>query len=467
MSVPVYSDVTPRFREAYGILQWEGEYILGESVSSLCKTPDTEVERQYFENGVLVYNPYVSPHYYLDTLDNNLIPGHVVPLKNVPTSARLVGDWILLNEFVSLYEEHGERWLGEPTTSTLWNPQLERYEQYFENMAAFRYEGDPPDRVRFLPAGEMKYSLTGCGEVGLENPLVSPPVDPSYSGELDSNLAKVAESRLGSSFVGLQLTGDFWADDGKKELIYENVAIYADESSPMGISLRPLPVILGYPTDSLETPQEGMYFRAISGEQGYNIPGYFNSFISLHSGHELAGEPISRLQDLGNSITQQCFENYCLRYDPKLSPREQVSLLPLGIEYKGSVDTSGSSPSSTSPSSSTSSAPSPTPLPTQTPALEMFIWVLYSQITSVQSQMFGVCVQAGDDALYEYSARLLFPSDGNNFSFPSPDDKGCAYVKLPPIEKSNGTLIEYQVCITSSWGERLCANDNFLIWGNP
>ncbi len=43
---------------------------------------------------------------------------------------------------------------------------------------------------------------------------------------------------------------------------------------------------------------------------------------------------------------------------------------------------------------------------------------------------------------------------------------GQTHLSLPPAQAQNGTLIPYQVCLTSNIEKRVCVKDNYLIW-NP
>ncbi len=447
-----YHFVDPRFREIYIFLHWEGESILRGEVSSLCKNTATGIEKQYFENGILVYDPKAS-QFYLESLDIESIPEYVVPLQNEPSNARKIDGYLILEDFASLYDEYGERWLGKPATSTLWNSKLRRFEQYFENIAMFRFENDPPGVVHFMSYGRRKYTAHDCQEGSITTHSDEiPTLTPNFG------LARIAETRLGYAFIGQVVLSEYQAEDGKREVIFENVVAYADPDSPIGVSLRPLARLLDVPTDSLESPREGMSFRAIEDGKGYNIPDYFNNFIHLHSGHELSGEPITRLQDMGDGVWQQCFANYCLKYDSHASSQTQVSLLPLGIDYKATIYSPAPTP--TSP---------PTPVPTQVPSIELGIWVLHDKISTSQSQIFGACAFEGDKLLQDYVAdlRVFISSDEKSYPFSAPNESGCTYLTLPPIVESNGTTIEYQVCITTSWGKTLCEEESFLIWENP
>ena len=125
--------VAPRFREIYRQLYWDGVPILGEPISNLILVPGSEIEKQYFDNGVLIYNPEISPHFYLEALD---------AYKRI-------------------------------------------LEQHLEDFGLYRYEDDPPDTIHFISYGVQKYaSETGTPEIDHSTPTVTPlTVTPTHPQE--------------------------------------------------------------------------------------------------------------------------------------------------------------------------------------------------------------------------------------------------------------------------------------------
>ena len=268
---------------------------------------------------------------------------------------------------------------------------------------------------------------------------------------IHNELAQIAESQLGSFFLGQLVSIQDIDNDNIQEVIFENVIITSNPNNKIGFSLKPLTKLLEITPSPLESPRENMVFRSIKEGKGHNIPHYFHTFIHHHLGYDISGEPITHLLDMGNGTKQQCFTNYCLRYDPQASPNEQVALLPLGKGYHESRDQELTEKT----------------LPGQTSKLELGVWVNQKRIPSSKPQAFGVCAHLGNDPLQDYSASLSISSQKISHRFPPPDKGGCTYLSIAPIQESNGTEITYQVCIKTSWGERCCEEDKFLIWDNP
>lgn len=184
--------VDPRFREIYNPLVWDGTSILGKPISSLIHILGSDIEKQYFENGVLVYNPEVSPRFYLEALD--LITNSEcssVPAEYLSESdVQYVNGYILSKNFSAIYNEFGARWLGKPTTNTCWSPEKRRLEQHFENIGLYQFEDDAPDVVRFIPYGVQKCANVDC-QSGLDNTTHQnspPPVVPTDIPQEKANI---------------------------------------------------------------------------------------------------------------------------------------------------------------------------------------------------------------------------------------------------------------------------------------
>ena len=111
---------------------------------------------------------------------------------------------------------------------------------------------------------------------------------------------------------------------------------YAPVSNPGNVRLRQLSTLLGIPADPLvaKNPHPQLVFYEIDGGLGHNVPKPFDDFIALHGGKDLAGKPISEVyQAEGEQVYRQCFENYCLDYDPTAGESLRVRLVPYGRLY--------------------------------------------------------------------------------------------------------------------------------------
>jgi len=217
--------------------------------------------------------------------------------------------------FEALYIElGGARMVGLPLHPVQYNPKLQRFEQYFENLGFFQSENDPEGTVKLIAIGAWK-----CGAKCDHTPPNESQVQ--LPRGIDNSVS-LALNRLDPSFTGLPLTEPFVAADGITEQIFENVAVCIDPDFPAGIRLRPLLKILG-----------------VNSEPGnFEIPTFFQEYLNRNSGLELSGQPISKFKHLSDNVFRQCFENLCLDYRENFPEELQVRPAPLGYSYKNLFD---------------------------------------------------------------------------------------------------------------------------------
>ena len=443
-----YYVIDPRFEELYQQLQ--GREILGPPISNKKYVAGTNLEKQYFEAAVLVYDPDSSPRYYLESI------GYEAGFSDLPNAdpenpnVRFVNGFIIPVEFAKLYDElGGSRWVGQPLTRARKNPEKGTVEQYFENLGFFRFEDDPPGTVRLMP-----YGLWRCAGECSKYPNIQNASVRSHSLEVQQSPFADVVARLGEDFTGQALSEPYRGEDRRVEQVFSHVVIVEDHDSGLGIKLRPAARLLDIQRDPPQSPEADreMYFREVEDGLGYYIPAAFIDFISRYSGFELSGEPISRAEPNENGLIQQCYENYCLSAR-SAGEDLQVEMVPLGEQYKQDITL----------------APSPTSEMEEERNIILDVWEQSPQISSQEQQQIGSCIHEGDLPLAGIQARLdvTIPGMGlRTYQLPQTDQGGCSFYTLEPIQAENGTPIDYQVCFTGSGGEKYCRRDSFLIWGN-
>lgn len=445
-----YYLVDPRFSELYDRLQ--GDEILGPPISNKKYVAGSNLEKQYFEGAVLVYDPDNSPRYYLDPV--GIDAGFSDLPNNDPENpaVRYINGYIIPPEFSRFYDEMGgERWVGLPLTRARLNPEKKTIEQYFETMGFFRFEDDPPGTVYLMPYGLWKCAGECAKYPGVENAGISR----STGEEIQSPFGE-AISRFGVQFTGDALSTAFRAGDGNIEQIFHNVVLYEDSTNPLGVSLRPVSALLDLNRDPYQVHQKDSteYFREIEPGSGFYIPVYFMDFIDRYFGFEISGEPVSRHEEIREGVRQQCFENYCLLHDALAEPGQQVRVKPLGQKYKDSFYQTTKKPA----------------IETQRQRdIQLDIWEQSPQISSQENQQIGACIHESGSPL-EYAQAVLTVTTENQgvitYPFSPTDSGGCSFLELDPIQAQNGTTIDYQVCFQGIDGQEYCKKDSYLIWGN-
>ena len=445
-----YYLVDPRFSDLYARLQ--GEEILGPPISTKKYLSGTNLEKQYFEGVVMVFDPDNSPRYYLEPV--GIDAGFSDLPNNNPENPgiRYLNGYTIPADFAQFFDQMGgERWVGLPLTRARLNPDKNRIEQYFENMGFFRFEDDPPGAVYLMPYGLWKCAGECSQYPGVQNAGISA----STPEEVESPFGE-AIARFGTQFTGKKLSGAYRADDGSIEQIFQNVVLYQDQSTPLGVSLRPVSSLLEQAGENYQakSEQDEGYFRVLAAGAGYMIPTYFMEFIDRYFGFEISGEPISALEEIRDGVSQQCFENYCLLYDAKAANGQQVRILPQGQKYKDAFN---------------KNAQDPAQEPEVVRHIQLDIWEQLPQITSQEYQQIGACVHEAGQPLVNAQAvaRIYTQETGTiTYSFDPTDSGGCSFLMLDPIQAPNGTTVDYQVCFQGLGSEDYCKKDSFLIWGN-
>ncbi|MEJ2348836.1 MAG: hypothetical protein P8Y03_03525 [Anaerolineales bacterium] len=444
-----------------------------------------------------------------------------VPNPGVPDS-RYVNGHVIYADFMPLYEQlGGARLAGRPLTEARYNPDKARIEQYFENLGFYRLENDPSGDVRLLA-----YGAFACDQRCRYQP---PPASIPSLRPLLPEPFSTEVARLGLNFVGRTLSEPYINSDGQLEIIFENLVlvteaeipiekgfqlpfhiwlpqIFASEAapekeaareevfrvylplilvtakaeaqngggirvqfnlelplvSPQGakeaplVSPRPIVEQLGFEPQPPTEPSEDalMVFYPTEGDKGHNVPFYFNDYLLRHGGLKISGAPITEVYSYRDGIFRQCFENLCLDFDVTASADERLKPAPLGAAYKERFYNQANDFIKSQSLDN----------------IHMQVWEGQSFVSSRDSQEIHVTVTENDVPLRNREPVLILTLPDNTrseYHFPPTGDNGQTALTLDPISAPNGALIAYQVCLDGIGDDRLCVNDNFLIWNYP
>jgi hypothetical protein len=265
-------------------------------------------------------------------------------------------------------------------------------------------------------------------------------------------------ARLGGPAVfGSILLKPQMVEDGNIQQVYDTAIFYASPENPGQIHLRPLPMMLNYETQPPveRISHEQLVYYEINGGLGHNVPRPFDEFIATHGGRDLAGDPISEVMRLPEGIFRQCFENYCLIYDPSASDAMKVRMAPLGKEYL-------------------QLNPPPEALQIRNifnpDRITMVISADRPTLNDNQEQYIRLMVQQKDNGLplERVEANLILQAPGytsQRFDFVPTDSNGMSVLVIPPlINMANGTRLSYEVCLNLPSEEPICNRDSYLIW---
>ena len=447
--------VDPLFREFYDMLG--GAKTIGPAISPVFTLNNRKY--QYTQNALLEYDTDNAPSERFRLANLGLDMGITEPVVAKPTQTGLTytDGHVIFKNFISIYNKlGGSRYVGKPLTEVHFNPEKQRFEQYFENVGFYWFETEPPDTVYLLAYGAWKCD-THCRYSAQMNATIDLPA--KFRNTYDDLFVEEV-TRLGSDFTGFALTEAFKALDGKIEKIFENVVLTADPNNDNQVSLRPLPENVGVlvqPT-ALSSGTHGMVFYPVKGEKGYDIPQAFLDFIMAHGGIETSGPPISELSLTSQQVFRQCFTNMCLDYHLSSTLPEALRIrpAPLGFTYRDLNYKKTNSNDAIQIS-----------LPR---AITLQIWEKFQLINSSQAQEIGASIFIGDKPQSRIEPILVvtYP-DGSQaaYYFPPTGADGKTTKGLDPIDAQNGTLVPYQVCLSTASKELFCVKESFVIWGNP
>ncbi len=348
--------------------------------------------------------------------------------------------------FEKIYTEMGgEEIVGPPLSEVHYNERLGRYEQYFERVGFYILEEDVSQTVYLLSYGAWKCRQSCSFQVPENSRIELPTV------KAEPMVAFV--SRHGIDFTGFALSEPYLTSDGLVEQIYECLVLTFNPEHPEQVDLRPLPQLLGIPSDELEEPQSLPDYEWVSVDQGrgFLVPHRFWEYLQTHGGLELSGLPQTKAHQLSEGYQRQCFVKFCIEDQIDLYGNRVVRLSKLGEEYrKQKMQAMGESQK-----------------PLDITQITLHAWESQPIVAPDQEQEIGVSVYSGNQPLSEVSAELILTYPGGReetLTMPPTDSEGKTQIKLSPIQAENGSLIPYRVCVQDRREQRFCVRDSFLIW---
>lgn len=437
-SIPGTFTVDIQLKEFY--VEKGGEEVFGPAIAEV--TLEDYLRCQLMANARICVNTNLngSAKYSLSPLGSQL----GIPLnKEVESSA-------IFPDFIPLIGQLGEENIGRPLDMPRYNYEEGRIEQYFGKVGFYIDLRNPDSTVKLLPYGDKV-----CGNTCPYIPPVN--FDPILD-VYNSSFTKAIQMLGGEAFSGIPLTPEYTATDGNLEQVFTNIVVFADASNQGAVMLRPVPSIIGVHTGVMVEQQyditDNMVFVRVEGDLGYHIPIPLDNYISMHGGLAVSGNPINEISPVADaSIFRQCFQTYCLDYDP--NAREAYKTLPaaLGREYLEVVKPV---------------------IPggiIQPEDVLLETSVAWPRLSVHKEQVISIHLQqkySGQAVPGIQAALTLRTPDGSlvyEGDLPSTDENGNASLTLEVMtDKQNGDLLFYQVCLQQETAAPVCINGSFLIW---
>jgi len=417
-----------------------GEEVFGPAIAEV--TVEDYLRCQIMANARICANTNLngSSRFSLSPLGSQL---GIPPNKEVDTSA-------IFPDFIPLVEQLGVENAGRPLDNPRYNYAEGRIEQYFARVGFYIDLHNPASPVQLLP-----YGVTVCGSACTYVPPVSfKPILDLYP----TSFAAALQSLGGEAFSGIPLTPVYTAADGNLEQVFTNIALYASPGTPENVQLRHVPSVIGVQPGVMTTQQyditDNMVFVQVEGGLGYHVPIPLDNYISMHGGLAVSGYPVNEISLVPeSSIYRQCFQTYCLDYDP--NARESYKTLPaaLGRQYLEAVKPV---------------IPGGTVQPEE---VLLGTSVKFPRLSVKESQVISILLEQRYSAqpVPGIQAELSVRNPDGSLVFegnlPATDEKGRASISLEPMgDKQNGDLLFYQVCLQQEIAAQVCSNGSFLIW---
>lgn len=390
--------------------------------------------------------------YQLEPLGQNLYVADdpQIPMPAHPNDRDLGNGFRLHHEFTALYDRiYGDLYAGRPLTNLRVNHAAQRYEQFFENVGFFRGFNEPEGSAHLIPYGSYL-----CG------PHCSQQLAEYWSIVRSGSITQPFEvtlQRMGWIGFGHPISRPRVADDGSIEQLYDNALLYAPADDITRIRPRPLVLWMGaivVQPLAEKNPHEQLVFYELENGLGHNVPTFFDAFIAAHGGREMAGKPVTELFPMDNGLYCQCFENYCLDYDPNKPSEQRVSMSPLGWRYA------------------------------QVAAPDMIALKLFSPAT-MAIELTEAAPQVGRGEQQRITVRVVSLPDRQpiqlaagtliinlpdqpalNLQFPPTNPHGQSDVVVPFLDGlPNMSVVEYQACLSIPESNGVCAVDSFVFRG--
>jgi len=486
--------VDPLFSDYYEYLG--GMETLGPAITHLQDSGSVKI--QYLSSALMVYDSQAVEHERYRLASLGLFLGVAEPaVQNYDPSDVVINGHIINPKFISKYEElGGELIVGRPITEARYNLDYDRYEQYFENLGFFIRTDDIDEQVYLLAYGAFVCDRQCRFQAHQWSiPSLMPPLQEPFASTV---------ANIGSSIVGKPLTDPYLSEDGKLEVIFENLVLIVEPAGHesargedvsldlhlwvpqilytiprMGVSdelvqsfnislplvvhqgednvpkvtVRPIVEMVGLRSRPLvpENRDPLMVFYPIENYLGHNIPIFFNSFIERLGGFKLSGDPISEVYAIEGGKFRQCFVNVCLDFDPNAPDERQLSFAPLGISYKNQYYDQREVVKQ----------------PQILEDIQMQVWESESFVSSKDKQEIHIVIKKDGLPSHSRESILIISLPDNSqieYYFPPTDEDGWSYLVLPPISAPTGTLIPYKVCLPDIERNNICVSDNYLIW---
>ena len=508
-------EVNPLFSDFYQYLG--GMETLGPAITPLQDSGYVKI--QYLSSALMVYDSQAveGEGYRLESL--GLFLGVAEPtVQNFDPSDVVVNGHIINPKFLSKYEElGGELIVGRPITEARYNLDYDRYEQYFENLGFFIKTDDLDEQVHLMAYGAFICDHQCRFQAHQWSiPSIKPPLQEPFASTI---------AILGSSVVGKPLTDPYLSEDGKLEVIFENLVLNVEPTGyePVSKVFQPnggLPSELAEGITKIPREDVTLNLRLWVPQVLFSIPGISVNYegqisfslslpIVVNQGRENAPKvtvrPIVEMvginrrpfvrddqnplmvfftieNDLGHQVPI-FFYSYIERLGGfKLSgdPISEVYAIEGGkfrqcfenlcLDFDPNAPVEGQlsiAPLGISYKNLYYDQMEGVKEPQVIEDIGIQVWESESFVSSKDKQEIHTVITKDGLPSQDREPILIISLPDNSqieYYFPPTDEDGWSHLVMPPISAPTGTLIPYKVCLPEIERDNICVSDNYLIW---
>ena len=481
----------PLFQSYYDSLG--GQQTFGAFISGLIQKDGLDC--QYTENALLCHDPQekTTRGFTLYPLGRELQIADIQDAQRKPSDAAQTnnGFWVY-TPFVEAAQKFGA---GQPLSRYHHDYENQQTQQWFETVGFYTRFDDPKQQVYLLPYGRMACKAD-CGPGTLVPDLAIP--QQRFSNPIVEKLDRLQNARV----LGRQLTDMYQAPDGYQQVVFENAVVFLDPASNQ-IALRPLSQLLNLYSD-LPGPQkhnrkDGMVFYPLSNGRGFHVPVDFDNFLNQTiSGQDLAGNPVSGVYTVSETIARQNFENVSVEYHRDSPAEYRVRLAPIGRQYleKFGQPAAPSQPPAPQPEAEPPAEPELEPQPAEPPqeipqapvpqepefaepsegGASGQLGFVYRSADEIQEGAdFKVYLLVFDNmdlrpakgVRARIELNVLGKTSTYEYKFQATNSYGWAAVVVPPLPDAvDSNVVNYKICVEAPAGGNICEENSFLVW-NP
>ena len=509
--------VDPLFSDFYEYLG--GMETLGPAITPLQDSGDVKI--QYLSSALMVYDSQAVEHEGYRLASLGLFLGVAEPsIQNFDPSDAVVNGHIINPKFLSKYEElGGELIVGRPITEARYNLDYDRYEQYFENLGFFIKTDDLDEQVHLMAYGAFICDHQCRFQANQWSiPSIKPPLQEPFASTI---------AILGSSVVGKPLTDPYLSEDGKLEVIFENLVLNVEPTGyeSVGEVFQPnggLPSELAEGITKIPREDVTLNLRLWVPQVLFSIPGISVNYegqisfslslpIVVNQGRENAPKvtvrPIVEMvginrrpfvrddqnplmvfftieNDLGHQVPI-FFYSYIERLGGfKLSgdPISEVYAIEGGkfrqcfenlcLDFDPNAPLEGQlsiAPLGISYKNLYYDQMEGVKEPQVIEDIVIQVWESESFVSSKEKQEIHTVIKKDGLPSQAREPILIISLPDNSqieYYFPPTDEDGWSHLVMPPISAPTGTLIPYKVCLPEIERDNICVSDNYLIWDN-